>query len=86
MICVHNVVSASATVGLIGREGDLIRKALIPMTYYVCAAGALGMAIIVVGVNPWYLAWLTVVASFILFMRSNRGRQDIQARHKKASG
>jgi lactate permease len=30
MICVHNVVAASATVGLIGREGDLIRKALIP--------------------------------------------------------
>lgn len=44
MICVHNVVAASATVGLVGQEGNLIRKALIPMTYYVLAAGMLGMA------------------------------------------
>ena len=74
MICVHNVVAASATVGLIGREGDLIRKALIPMIYYVLAAGTLGMAIIVTGINKWYLAWLLVVAAFIAFMYSNRGR------------
>ena len=31
MICVHNVVAASATVGLVNREGDLIRMALLPM-------------------------------------------------------
>ncbi|MEX0950870.1 MAG: L-lactate permease, partial [Gammaproteobacteria bacterium] len=47
MICVHNVVAASATVGLVDREGELIRKALIPMLYYVLAAGTLGMALIV---------------------------------------
>lgn len=41
MISVHNVVAASATVGLLGREGDLIRRSVIPMTYYVMAAGAL---------------------------------------------
>jgi hypothetical protein len=29
MICVHNVVAASAIVGLVNREGDLIRMALI---------------------------------------------------------
>jgi lactate permease len=41
MITVHNVVAASATVGLAGREGALIRKTLIPMTYYCIAAGVL---------------------------------------------
>jgi lactate permease len=41
MITVHNVVAASATVGVAGREGALIRKTLIPMTYYCVAAGAL---------------------------------------------
>jgi lactate permease len=69
MICVHNVVAASATVGLIGREGDLIRKALIPMSYYVLAAGALGMAIIVTGFNAWYLLWLAIVAVYIGCMK-----------------
>jgi len=43
MICVHNVVAASAVVGLLGREGLLIRKTLIPMTYYLIMAAAIGM-------------------------------------------
>lgn len=42
MICVHNVVAASATVGLFGQEGTLIRRTLIPTTYYLVAAGLLG--------------------------------------------
>jgi lactate permease len=42
MICVHNVVAASATVGLLGREGALVRKTLIPTAYYLAAAGAIG--------------------------------------------
>jgi lactate permease len=41
MITVHNVVAASATVGLLGREGALIRKTLIPMTYYLILVGSL---------------------------------------------
>ncbi|GAA1756660.1 L-lactate permease [Streptomonospora arabica] len=41
MITVHNVVAASAVVGLVGREGDLIRQTFIPMTYYLLTAGAL---------------------------------------------
>ena len=52
MICVHNVVAASATVGLNGREGSLIRIVLIPMTYYLLAAGVLGtLAIYALGVT-----------------------------------
>ncbi len=49
MICVHNVVAASATVGLLGEEGALIRKTLIPTAYYLIAAGVLGC------LAAWYL-------------------------------
>jgi lactate permease len=42
MICVHNVVAASAVVGLIGKEGHLIRKTLIPMVYYLIVAAIIG--------------------------------------------
>lgn len=41
MITIHNVVAASATVGLLGREGDLIRKTIIPTIYYCLAAGSI---------------------------------------------
>lgn len=41
MITVHNVVAASAVVGLAGQEGSMIRKTIIPMTYYVLLAGSL---------------------------------------------
>ncbi|MFC7063865.1 L-lactate permease [Halobacillus seohaensis] len=46
MICVHNVVAASAVVGLVGKEGDIIRKTFIPFVYYVTMAGALGYSIV----------------------------------------
>ena len=46
MICVHNVVAASAVVGLLGREGALIRKTIIPMTYYLIVSGALGFVLL----------------------------------------
>ncbi|WP_041620526.1 L-lactate permease [Stanieria cyanosphaera] len=42
MICVSNVVAASATVGLRGCEGLLIRRVLLPLTYYLIVAGILG--------------------------------------------
>jgi lactate permease len=37
------VVAASATVGLVGREGLLIRRTIYPMLYYVVSAGLLGL-------------------------------------------
>jgi lactate permease len=43
MITVHNVVAASATVGLVGKEGTLIRITLIPMIIYLLVAGLVGM-------------------------------------------
>ncbi len=42
-ICVHNVVAASAVVGMVGREGDVIRKTVLVFFYYVLVAGVLGM-------------------------------------------
>ena len=46
MICVHNVVAASAVVGLLGREGAVIRRTLVPFVYYALVPGALGYAIL----------------------------------------
>ncbi len=46
MICVANVVAASATVGLSGCEGLLIRRVFLPLTYYVIGAGVLGLIVI----------------------------------------
>lgn len=39
MICVHNVVAASAVVGLSGQEGEIIRKTIIPSILYCLLAG-----------------------------------------------
>ena len=41
MVTIHNVVAASATVGLLGREGDLIRKTVLPASYYCLTAGGI---------------------------------------------
>jgi lactate permease len=66
MICVHNVVAASSSAGLIGREGNLIRKTLIPMTFYVIFAGAIGyVAINGLGLNIGTVI-LAIVAGFII--------------------
>jgi lactate permease len=45
-ICVHNVVAASAVVGLIGREGSVIRKTLPVFAYYAALAGLLGTLVV----------------------------------------
>ena len=46
VICVHNVVAASAVVGLIGREGEVIRKTLMVFVYYALFTGAIGYGIV----------------------------------------
>lgn len=43
VICVHNVVAACAVVGLIGREGDVIRITVWVFLYYILVASVLGM-------------------------------------------
>ena len=52
MIAIHNVVAASATVGLLGREGTTIRKTIIPTIYYLVFTGVIAMiAFYVLGVT-----------------------------------
>jgi len=45
-ICVHNVVAASAVVGMAGRESFVIRKTLLVFVYYVTLAGGIGYSIV----------------------------------------
>ena len=45
-ICVHNVVAASAVVGLMGKEGAIIRKTLPVFCYYALVTGLLGSLIV----------------------------------------
>jgi len=42
IICIHNVVAASAVVGFLGREGDVIRKTFLVFLYYAFIPGAFG--------------------------------------------
>lgn len=78
MVCVHNVVAASAVVGLTDREGDIIRKTLITMAYYVVQAGLIGMALI--GGGLWWLAALIWAAVVVGAMRANRDRAAVPVR------
>ena len=78
MVCVHNVVAASAVVGLTDREGDIIRKTLITMAYYVVQAGLIGMALI--GGGLWWLAALIWAAIVVGAMRANRDRAAVPVR------
>jgi len=43
MIAIHNVVAASATVGLLDQEGETLRRTIIPTLYYCLVAGILGL-------------------------------------------
>jgi lactate permease len=43
MIAIANIVPAVTTVGLVGREGIILRKMLVPMMLYLLFAGAIGV-------------------------------------------
>ena len=43
MVAIHNVVAASATVGLLGREGSTLRKTVWPTLYYVLFTGVIAL-------------------------------------------
>ncbi|WP_216830533.1 L-lactate permease [Alkalihalobacterium elongatum] len=43
MICVLNVVAAASVVGLLGKEGPIIRLTLLPMFYYAFFSGVIGL-------------------------------------------
>jgi lactate permease len=67
IICVHNVVAASAVVGLVGKEGAVIRKTLLAFAYYALFTGALGLGIVSLaggGLNIGFALAALIVASF----------------------
>ncbi|MBP3730039.1 MAG: L-lactate permease [Mailhella sp.] len=46
MICVHNIVAACAVLGLIGKEGDILRRTFFPFLLYGVAVGAMAFALL----------------------------------------
>jgi len=77
MICVHNVVAASATVGLVDREGEIIRMTLIPTAYYIIQGGFIGLALLSGGFSMWWIAALIWPAAVLFTMSRNRGRHPV---------
>lgn len=80
MICVHNVVAASAVVGLVGKEGTVIRKTLLPFTYYALLAGSIGYAIVwwsekgIFNIGSFIAAAIAVGAVYIIATNSRRAK------------
>ena len=78
IICVHNVVAASAVVGLLGKEGYVIRKTLIPFVYYALVPGALGYTILYTASKGFFNAGTIIVAliwaAAIYIIATNNGR------------
>tara|TARA_Y100000994_G_scaffold248090_1_gene255010 strand:- start:1571 stop:3358 length:1788 start_codon:yes stop_codon:yes gene_type:complete len=71
IICVHNVVAASAVAGLIGKEGSVIRKTLLPFLYYALMTGALGYGIVNLSsglFNAGSVVVAAIVAAMIYFI------------------
>ena len=75
IICVHNVVAASAVVGLLGKEGIIIRKTLPAFIYYALMSGSIGYAIVWSStkglLNLGTLMATSVIFGLILFARKH---------------
>ena len=80
MICVHNVVAASAVVGLLGREGDVIRMTLMPFTYYALLPGSLGFLIVSYAttgfLNIGTLLVVSIIATAVYLIAKHGGRES----------
>ena len=75
MICVHNVVAASAVVGLLGKEGSVIRMTVIPFVYYALLPGAVGYLVVSSGLlNLGTLIVALIAAGTIYMIRRHGGR------------
>jgi lactate permease len=61
MIAIHNVVAASATVGMLGREGYILRKTILPTIYYVVFAGIIGLIM---------FYWLDITDALTIYLNS----------------
>lgn len=66
IICVHNVVAASAVVGLLGKEGLIIRKTLPAFLYYALLSGCIGYAIVWSATLGWLNIGSAVATAIVL--------------------
>ena len=75
MICVHNVVAASAVVGLLGREGSVIRMTVIPFVYYALLPGSVGYLAVSTGlINLGTLIVALIAAGAVYMIMRHGGR------------
>ena len=76
IICVHNVVAAAAVAGLIGKEGAVIRKTLLPFCYYALFTASIGYGIVNLSTGVFnagfIIAALIVAAIVYMIYKSNR--------------
>ncbi|RFU66654.1 L-lactate permease [Peribacillus glennii] len=85
MICVHNVVAASAVVGLVGKEGAVIRKTLFPFAYYALLAGSVGYSIVwysqkgIFNIGSFVALGIAIAAIYII--ATNRKRANLLLSH-----
>ena len=74
IICVHNVVAASAVVGLLGKEGLVIRKTFAAFVYYALLSGCMGYAIVWSDTKGWLnigtLFAISIIVGLVIFARS----------------
>lgn len=87
MICVHNVVAASAAAGVVGREGQMIRKTLIPMTYYVLFAGSIGYVWLYgFGLNIGSVLLVAIIAGLLYIISVGiKKNKEMDEEQKKAA-
>ncbi len=52
MVCINNAVAASATIGVTGREGKLIKINAIPMVIYTLITVAVFYVVLALGISP----------------------------------
>jgi len=45
IVCPHNIIAGGATVGLQGREGEVLRKTLLPCLLYALLGGVLALVV-----------------------------------------
>jgi lactate permease len=74
MICVHNVVAASAVVGLLGREGSVIRITLLPFVYYALLPGSVGYLVVSGGLINVGTLIVALIAGGAAYMIMRHGR------------
>jgi len=69
-------VAASAVVGLIGKEGAVIRKTIMPFCYYALLTGSVGYGIVNMStgvINAGFILAALIFATMIYFIiRFNR--------------